>query len=196
MTKDLTTSRLQINIMKMCQLGMIPKNGWYSGSLIWEYDGQEYGRMNFASSVGPHYAFVQFTYRITIRTGEEKDINQQVQLNGIDCHLGGFRWYFLCPLCRKRAAVLYSSDEGFLCRKCNHLAYEGQNEPKSVRGGIYRVFHLADKEERLINQVKRTHYNGCPTKKYRKLLQMQSGYAETMKEELQKEYNGNNNEKL
>ena len=153
--------------------------------------------MNFASAVGPDYAYVRLMYRITFPTGEVKDINQDVQLDGVDCYLGGFRWYFLCPSCGKRVAILYSSNDGFFCRTCNNLAYDGQNDPKSVRGGLFKIFHLLDKEERMVNQVKRTYYNGKPTKKYLKLLQMQHGSVVTLKEELEKEvYNENTHEEL
>lgn len=180
----------------MCQFGMIPKSGWTSGKYAWYQDGQEISNVNYSSSVGPDGAVVRFKYRLTYPGGEVKDINQPVGLEGVDCHLGGFRWYFRCSSCNQRVVVLYSSDDGFFCRKCNNLAYDGQNDAKSSRGGFFSLFDLEDRETRMIEQIKRPYYNGKPTKKFLKLLQFQKAGVVKIRSELQKEYNEINNEKL
>ena len=58
------------------------------------------------------------------------------------------------------------------------------------------MFDLSDKEELLTEQIKRPYYNGKPTKKYQKLLNLQQALASKMKSELQREYNKIDNEKL
>jgi hypothetical protein len=186
MSRSTTTERLQINIITMCQFGMIPKNGWNSGRYVWYQDGQEISYVNYSSSVGPNGAVVRFKYNITYSGGETKNINQPVELEGVDCHLGGFRWYFKCSACSRRVAVLYSGTQGFFCRKCNNLAYDGQNDAKSSRGGLFSLFDLTDKEERLMRQIKRPYYNGKPTKKHLQLLKLRQTGVVKIRSEIQK----------
>lgn len=54
--------------------------------------------------------------------------NQIIQTTWTKCHLGGHRFWFICPNsnCGKRVAVLYSKEKSFACRKCQNLAYQSQ----------------------------------------------------------------------
>ncbi len=196
MSRELTTSRLLLDIRKMYFLEMIPKNGYKTGRFAWYQNNTELGYINYQSSVGRTYAGLQLIYQITYQGGEVKNINQEVLLTGIDCHFGGFRWYFKCPGCNARVAVLYSGQNGFYCRKCNHLAYEGQNDSKLNREGIFRLWSITDKEEKMIARIGRTLYKGKPTRKYKQLLDIQKKNGLIVREEVQKEYNKTNNEKF
>ena len=50
----------------------------------------------------------------------------------VRCGLGGYRFYFTCPVCDIRTSFLYYS--GYLaCRKCHWLAYPSQNMSSSMR---------------------------------------------------------------
>ncbi len=44
------------------------------------------------------------------------------------CNFGGYRYWFLCPICRKRAKKLYFNADYFLCRKCLNLSYSSQRK--------------------------------------------------------------------
>ena len=59
-------------------------------------------------------------------TGEE--VEQQVQTQTSPCHLGGHRYWFTCPRCSKRVAVLYAPGLYFACRQCGGLGYATQKE--------------------------------------------------------------------
>ena len=45
-----------------------------------------------------------------------------------DCHLGGQRIRFKCPIstCKRPVAILYLKDEIFACRTCHQLIYPSQ----------------------------------------------------------------------
>ena len=55
-------------------------------------------------------------------------VEQQVQTQTSPCHLGGQRYWFTCPLCSKRVAVLYAPGRYFACRQCGGLGYATQKE--------------------------------------------------------------------
>ena len=55
----------------------------------------------------------------------------QVQLCRTPCRFGGSRVWFSCPLCRRRAAVLYGPR--FICIRCRRLAYPSQRETAADR---------------------------------------------------------------
>jgi len=48
-------------------------------------------------------------------------------------HFGGEREWLQCPDCRKRFDILYLASRRFLCRRCNRLAYQTQNEEPAGR---------------------------------------------------------------
>jgi hypothetical protein len=71
---------------------------------------------------------------------EWKPINQRIPITWTDCHFGGRRPWFICPIytdgryCGRRVAVLYGLRDYFACRHCYRLAYESQQEPIRMRG--------------------------------------------------------------
>jgi len=52
---------------------------------------------------------------------------QTIALTRTPCHFGGERYWFECPKCSKRVAVLYLRDELFLCRHCHKISYRSQS---------------------------------------------------------------------
>jgi len=56
-----------------------------------------------------------------------------LELASTPCHLGGRRWWALCPGCERRAGVVFYLRNGALrCRSCAGLAYRCQVEPPDV----------------------------------------------------------------
>jgi hypothetical protein len=55
------------------------------------------------------------------------------KLERTPCHLGGTRVWFLCRVCKRRAAILYLGTGGFSCRSCNKLTYRCQRETDEDR---------------------------------------------------------------
>ncbi|GGP18145.1 hypothetical protein [Silvimonas iriomotensis] len=72
--------------------------------------------------------------------GQKRDVVQSIYLDSSACHYGNTRPWFLCPICERRVALLYLS-ENISCRKCKKLAYPVQNVGKLTRQ-IYRMHAL------------------------------------------------------
>lgn len=58
---------------------------------------------------------------------------ERVRLDTTACHYGGERWWFLCPQCHTRRAVLFSAGGVFACRTCHDLAYSSTREDDAAR---------------------------------------------------------------
>ena len=72
-------------------------------------------------------------------------VQQWVGTQTTPCTLGGHRYWFTCPRCDRRVAILYWVNENFACRHCHDLAYACQKE-----GAGDRAIRRADKiRERL-----------------------------------------------
>lgn len=63
-----------------------------------------------------------------------KSLDYIIQLNWVNCHFGGKRPWFICPLkkCGQRVAILYGGPI-FACRHCYKLVYQSQRESISDR---------------------------------------------------------------
>lgn len=75
---------------------------------------------------------ITLVYRTSSNGGEWQDVREPVTIIWEPCNFGGQRPYFLCPRCGNRIMKLYGLDR-FLCRSCNHLAYQCQRESASDR---------------------------------------------------------------
>ncbi|WP_374663300.1 hypothetical protein [Ramlibacter sp.] len=56
-----------------------------------------------------------------------RDGSQMIHLTRTPCHLGGARPWFVCPLCHRRAGLLYLRWGRFACRPCQRVAYAVQS---------------------------------------------------------------------
>jgi hypothetical protein len=61
-----------------------------------------------------------------------RTISFEVGLTSTPCHFGGSRWWWVCPGCRRRVAVLYGRGR-FGCQECLQLAYRSQRETERAR---------------------------------------------------------------
>lgn len=68
-----------------------------------------------------------------ITVGETKG---QAKLLTTSCNFGGFRYWYECPVCHKRAYKLYRKD-GFMCRKCFPSIYEKQTYSHKQRDRLF-----------------------------------------------------------
>lgn len=57
----------------------------------------------------------------------QHDVKDRAPLITTECNYGGKRYWFTCPCCGGRCAVLYLSKR-VACRKCHQLVYESQSE--------------------------------------------------------------------
>ena len=88
---------------------------------------------------------LRLRYRANI-DGEWQDMAYPVALAKTDCHYGGQRYWFICPHCHRRAALLYCYTGLFLCRQCNGMAYRVQREQ-----GYNRAIRKAEKLRKKLN---------------------------------------------
>lgn len=121
-TKDTTESQRRVDIR------FLKKQGWlYAGAaglLSWTCNGEQSGFINYRIESER----IILSYRFRVRGGEWSDVQQTVYFDRTPCNYGGCRYWFLCPGCGRRIALLYGAGKYFLCRHCYGLAYATQQE--------------------------------------------------------------------
>jgi hypothetical protein len=68
--------------------------------------------------------------RLEYMVGEEgarRDGSQVIGLAHTSCGYGGSRPWFLCPVCQRRAGVLFLRSGRFACRTCQRVSYASQS---------------------------------------------------------------------
>jgi hypothetical protein len=60
--------------------------------------------------------------------GERRDGTQAIRLAHTACSFGNSRPWFVCPLCHRRAGLLFMRWGRFACRHCQKVAYSSQSE--------------------------------------------------------------------
>jgi hypothetical protein len=96
--------------------------------------------VSYLLSVGAGTGALRLTYSIKSASA---DLDYTVRLVTTPCHLGGVRWWFICPLtkngiaCNRRVRKLYLCGRYFGCRRCHDLTYRSSQESDS------RVYALA-----------------------------------------------------
>jgi hypothetical protein len=115
--------------------------------------------------------YIRFIYA---RTEGGNDFDYKVPITTTPCRYGGVRYWFKCSLsrdgvyCGRRVGILYKVGDYFGCRHCYNLTYASRN----LSGGqksLGRIISIPE-IERLRKAVKRTHYRGRETKKYKRYL--------------------------
>jgi hypothetical protein len=107
-----------------------------SGSLEWRRGGEEKpsSSVGYTLEVGTEGGTFRLRYQIG-QSGER--FEYPVRLVTTACHLGGVRWWFVCPLsrnavkCGRRVRKLYLSGTYFGCRHCHNWAYQSSQESDS-----------------------------------------------------------------
>jgi len=53
-------------------------------------------------------------------------VKEPIILQKTKPHFGGYRWWFTCPICKRRMGKLYLTSKGnyFACRRCCDLRYK------------------------------------------------------------------------
>ena len=71
-------------------------------------------------------------------------VSYPVALDTTRCNYGGKRYWFLCPICKKRVAKIYLPPRGkyFACRACNYLTYRSCKEHDARVGAIIKIHTL------------------------------------------------------
>ncbi len=154
--------------------------GYRSGLISWtNWQGEQTASIGVIVCTTEGDSYTRFQYTNTRRsTGEKTECDYKVQLVTTPCHLGGVRWWFICPLskngvpCRRRVGKLYCPPGSMYygCRHCHALSYESRND--SRHGRLAHMGHyltLDRRRKKLLEGMARWTYRGRPTRKARRL---------------------------
>lgn len=154
--------------------------GYRYGLIAWtNWQGEQTASIGVTVCTTDGENYARFQYTNTRRsTGVKTECDYKVRLVTTPCHLGGVRWWFICPLSRngvprgRRVGKLYCPPGSMYygCRHCHDLSYESRNE--SHRGRFAHMSHfltLDKRKERLLEGMKRWTHRGKPTRKSRRL---------------------------
>ena len=95
--------------------------GWRSsGTLYWTVDGYRLGLISYDTCLSLKSPHMYLHYNWMPNKN-----SQSVFLTSTHPNYGGFRYWFLCPSCRRRVRKLYLTlcSKYFLCRHCQNLTY-------------------------------------------------------------------------
>jgi hypothetical protein len=112
-----------------------------AGSFGWGRDGEKNtASVSYLLTVGTNTGTLRLMYSMK---SANADLDYSVRLVATPCHLGGVRWWFICPLvrnsvaCGRRVRKLHLDGRYFGCRYCHNLTYRSCQESDS------RVYALA-----------------------------------------------------
>lgn len=167
--------------LKQVSVFFLKKHGYfihrqYAGDITWSRNDEKRGSIGIQTYLSENEKYIRFIYTQTNRdTGDTQDFDYNVQLATTPCNYGGVRYWFVCPLsthgvyCGRQVGVLYKSGDYFGCRHCHNLSYACRN--------LSGFFKAAGKTisipelERMEEKIKRKHYAGMMTKKYRRWIE-------------------------
>jgi hypothetical protein len=140
--------------------GAIEPGAWWSGTVTWSNSvtGEQVSAIGVEASAGHDgTGSVRLRYTLTGPDGLAEPLDYPVRLVTTQPHLGGVRWWFICPLvqngvpCGRRVAKLYRRGRYFGCRACHGLAYRSSQEA-----------HKDERNERMLGRIMVKHRMGLP----------------------------------
>lgn len=126
--KSTTEDSRPLDIRKLNRSGLLQPGhsfGWQ-----WTINDRPVG--NIQIRVQADHVVLAYKYRPQCNA-EWQDVWQHVYLERTPCHLGGARCWWICPICRRRVAILYGPGKHYACRHCYKLVYECQRETDDDR---------------------------------------------------------------
>lgn len=83
-------------------------------------------------------------FKITYR--QRREISYMIDVAGMPCNYGDFRYFFKYHLCKKRMRFLYFAENSvFICRESLNLSYKSQRLRPAER-----YYHMSNKVEELV----------------------------------------------
>ena len=124
----------RLDIRKMLKAGCIKSNnrfGWQ-----WSDDaGKQVASVMCRVDDEAHVLTVTYSWK-NLRDTKWQPVDKQICLTSTLCNYGGKRWWFKCPCCPRRAAVLYIMGGWLRCAKCGRLSYASQRGNVTDRAWI------------------------------------------------------------
>lgn len=157
----------RISISSLKRWGYLESYGYKSGIVTWSRGDTPTGSIKIAVNLLEATPYVELSYSIN-----GNPVNYRVPLVQVPSNLGkGSVWYFLCPQTERRCRILYLVGARFLHREAVKGAmYERQTYSKNWRGFKKMLDIVFGFDETLSQKHFRTHYNGQPTKRFKRLL--------------------------
>ena len=158
----------RISISSLKRRGYLDSYGYKQGTITWSRGNTQTGSIQITVNLLEANPYLELSYSIN-----GGPVNYRVPLVQVPSNLGkGSVWYFLCPQTNKRCRILYLIGTRFLHREAVKGAmYERQTYSKKWRG-VKNVLDGAFSFNEILSQKHfRTHYNGKPTRKFKRLLE-------------------------
>lgn len=156
-----------VSITDLKKWGMLP--GYLYSTITWNKFGHEIAGIGLkVDTRDTDNAHVEFIYSI-----KDQDIRFKVPLVKVPSNLGtGYRWYFYCPVAKKRCMKLYENGLYFTHREAiPNAMYSIQAEKKRGRD-IGRFFSWNRKLDKLNELDKKPYskifYRGKPTVRFKR----------------------------
>lgn len=108
----------------MVKAGCIKPHNWFG----WQWkndDGEEVASVSCKVNYEANGLTVTYRWKNSYET-EWQPVDRHVWLTSTACNYGGARWWFRCPCCQRRAAVLYIMGGALRCTRCGRLSYSSQ----------------------------------------------------------------------
>jgi len=171
MPKKQTTDYKILSIFWLKQQGFLG-GGVQTGGIRWMRGQYERGSAKLAGVLWEPFSFVRLSYVIPNSTGDAaREYIHKISLTSTSCFFGGQRYWFSCPGCDSRCAILYLREGSLECRVCRDLAYESQ---QSWWQGWYsvltRTIGRAREAEEELETLRVKTWKGEPTKRVRRLI--------------------------
>lgn len=145
--KPVVEGKLALDTADLKRLALlVPAAVGRPGALEWRRPGRAgpISTVGYVATIGVGTGSLRLVY--TLKGGSEA-FDYPVRLVTTPCHLGGVRWWFVCPLarggvaCGRRVRKLYLQDRYFGCRHCYGLVYSSAQESDgrvyaALRGGL------------------------------------------------------------
>lgn len=140
---------LALDVAGLKRLGMlVPGVTDRTGSLYWPARSERHRppSVMYCLTLGDRAGTMRLLYA---ERSTGADVAYPVGLAATPCHLGGVRWWFLCPLsvgggpCGRRVRKLYFRGRYFGCRRCHGLTYlTSQQSDRRVYAALKRGIDL------------------------------------------------------
>jgi hypothetical protein len=139
--KAIVEGKLTIDTSDFKRQNLLVPNKQFAGSITWSSGSS----IKVVLQIGEDAGSLRLIYQFP--NDSKTACNYSVPLVASPCHLGGRRWWFLCPMyrngvgCGCRVRKLYLTDRYFGCRQCHGLTYRSRQESDSrvyamIRSGL------------------------------------------------------------
>lgn len=170
------TSRGTVDDSIKLEIWWLRRNGFLDtrskGVITWTIKGwieKEYDAGFIMRLSDPHNPYMRVVNVQEYLDGNPNPIQYTVRFTKTFCNYGGMRYWFECPFCNKRIAVLYQPDGGnkFGCRSCHNLTYAIRNLNPATRDHPLNAHIIGRRMSKLDDQIHKTRYRGKTTRKQR-----------------------------